>query len=199
MQSQTLLHLFLDFFPKIAGLSAFATLVAPKFADSLLGRYLSGTLERQRSRLQQETARITTNLNMQLEAFKNELQATTAKELEEFRNALRKENQADEIKRNDLLILIERIESALENLTDEQSQCYDVARRLIDKYNQRCCIDDFHNCDNFLDMLDHLCEEPGALTDLDFKRRIESMLILFKDATRSQLQQISGSSKGVLK
>lgn len=194
--SQAFLHILLDFIPKLAGISAFATLIAPRFADSLLGRYLSGTLERQRSKLQQETARITTNLNMQLEAFKNELQATTAKDLEEFRNVLRKENHANEIKRNDILILLERIESSLENLTDEQGQCYDVARRLVDKYNLKCCIEDFHNCDTFLQNLDHLLEEPGALTDLNFRRRIESMLMRFKDATRTQLQKLSSSSRG---
>ena len=195
---QTFFHILLDLFPKLAGVSAFATLVAPRFADSLLGRYLSGTLERQRSKLQQETARLTTNLNMQLEAFKNELQATTAKDLEEFRNVLRKENQANEIKRSDLLILLERIENALENLTDEQDQCYDIARRLIDRYNLKCCIEDFHNCDIFLQNLDNLIEEPGALTDLSFRRRIESMLMRFKDATRTQLQKLSSSSKGII-
>ena len=131
--------------------------------------------------------RITTELNMQLERYKNELQASTAKDLEEFRNSLRKENQANEIKRNDLMILLERIETVLDHLPDEQSQSYELTRRLIDKYNHKCCIDGFHDCDNYLYKLDHLCEEPGALTDPGFKQRLESMLILFKDATRAEL------------
>ena len=185
----------MDLLPKLAGVSAFTTLVFPRFADSLLGRYLTGTLERQKSKLQQETARITTNLNMQLEAFKNELQGTTAKDLEEFRNILKKENQANEIKRSDLLILLDRIETAMDNLTDDQGQCYEIARRLVDKYNLKCCIEDFHNCDRFLQDLDDLIEEPGALTDSSYRRRVESILIRFKDATRAQLQKLSCSSK----
>jgi hypothetical protein len=175
----------MDLLPKLAGVSAFATLVAPKFADSLFGRYLSGTLERQRNKL-----------SMQLEAFKNDLQATTAKDLEEFRNILRKENQANEVKRSDLLILLERIETALDNLTDDQGQCYDMVRRLVDKYNLRCCIEDFSGCDIFLQDLDQLIEEPGALSDPSYRRRIESMLMRFKDATRIQLQRLSYAPKG---
>ena len=133
---------------------------------------------------------------MQLEAFKNELQATTAKDLEEFRNSIRKANNATEIKRSDLLILLDRIETSLDNLADDQGQCYDIARRLVDKYNLKCCIEDFQSCDTFLQDLDQLIEEPGALTDLNYRRRIESMLKRFKDATRTQLQQLSCLSKG---
>lgn len=186
----------IDIASRISGIVALLIIAIPKLTELVLGRYLSGSLEQQKSILQQEMERLKGELSKSIETHKATLQQV---QIEEQRRYAEESSRVKEVSLHQigtLNVLLSDIRKTLEQLSDSSTTTtYAHASALLDHVSS-LDVNAFPICLQYLKIIDEECERPGAMIDSHFTDSVRKHLTKFAALIEAEITKIKGNRNG---
>jgi|GEM_PF-5155282 len=121
----------IDIATRVAGIFALLIIAIPKLTELVLGRYLTGSIERQKQELQMEVERLKGELSKSLETHKAQLQQAQTEDQRRYAENYSRTNEVSQHLIDKMNSLLVDIRDTLGELSDPPTSAYKQISALL--------------------------------------------------------------------